>query len=41
MFKQGFTHYSVSCLFKNVKDRFQWIFLGVFGLNENNLRNGL
>ena len=31
-------NYSVSCLFKTVEDGFQWVFTGVYGPVENNLR---
>ena len=33
--------HSVSLLFRNVEDVFNWMFLGVYGPNEDNLRGGL
>ena len=33
--------FSVSCLFRNVEDGFQWIFIGVFGPLVANLKENL
>ena len=31
--------FSITCLFKNAEDGFQWAFIGVYGSIEKNKRN--
>ncbi|KAK9278428.1 hypothetical protein L1049_027993 [Liquidambar formosana] len=35
---EGIGVFSTSCVFKNIDDGFQWIFIGVYGPNDDNLR---